>query len=540
MSRGGRHLRAASRWARALAVVAVVAATFVHPSAAGGPAKLYWTEGGSGHPDAVWSAEGDGSSPTQILRFIGGNDLELDLIHGKLYLGSFRVFRASLFGTSPEVFPDGALFGATGVAVDPGAAKIYWAQSSVIGPQPIRRANVDGTGFEDLISGAGVSGHDVELDTIHGKIYWTDPSGRRIGRANLDGSGVETVIGTGLSAPKALAIDPTGGRIYWGDAGRLMRANTDGSGVEVLVTLAGGSEVGGVAIDAAAGKVYWTDPVGGTIQRASLDGAAIETLFWGRVRPRGIAVVGDAVVGDNSDRTPPAIAVPADMVVEATRPGGAVVTYAATATDGGDGAVSVTCAPASGSVFALGTTVVGCSATDAAGNRAEQTFRVTVVDTRAPSLTLPGGVTVDATTSAGAIATYVVSAVDVVDSTPAVVCSPPAGSTFAIGATQVVCTAADASGNASRGSFDVHVRGAGEQLLALLALVDDGGFGPGASLREKLVRVLQFYDAGNYPRALDTLRSFVNEVRAQAGKSLTAGKAAELEAAAARIAGVIG
>jgi hypothetical protein len=51
------------------------------------------------------------------------------------------------------------------------------------------------------------------------------------------------------------------------------------------------------------------------------------------------------------------------------------------AVDAVDGPVPVTCAPASGSIFPLGTTTVACTATDAAGNMASASFRVTVVDT---------------------------------------------------------------------------------------------------------------------------------------------------------------
>ncbi len=56
-----------------------------------------------------------------------------------------------------------------------------------------------------------------------------------------------------------------------------------------------------------------------------------------------------------------------------------MATYAPTATDAVDGTVPAVCTPASGSTFALGTTQVSCTATDAhknAGNT--QVFNVTV------------------------------------------------------------------------------------------------------------------------------------------------------------------
>ena len=59
-------------------------------------------------------------------------------------------------------------------------------------------------------------------------------------------------------------------------------------------------------------------------------------------------------------------------------PPGEVVTFSVTAVDDRDPAPTVTCVPAAGSFFPLGTTVVTCTATDAAGNRASSEFPVTV------------------------------------------------------------------------------------------------------------------------------------------------------------------
>ena len=43
-----------------------------------------------------------------------------------------------------------------------------------------------------------------------GKMYWTDWVRRKIQRANLDGSGVEDLVTSGLESPAALALDPVG------------------------------------------------------------------------------------------------------------------------------------------------------------------------------------------------------------------------------------------------------------------------------------------------------------------------------------------
>lgn len=83
----------------------------------------------------------------------------------------------------------------------------------------------------------------------------------------------------------------------------------------------------------------------------------------------------------------PVLSLPADISVEATSPLGAMVTYTATATDAEDGNVPVTCNPESGSVFALGTETIVCSATDLQGHTTEGMFLVTVRDTTPPVIT---------------------------------------------------------------------------------------------------------------------------------------------------------
>jgi hypothetical protein len=64
---------------------------------------------------------------------------------------------------------------------------------------------------------------------------------------------------------------------------------------------------------------------------------------------------------------------------EPTSAAGVSISSLATAFDIVDGAVAVTCLPASGSTFPIGATQVTCSTADARGNRASTTFTVTVL-----------------------------------------------------------------------------------------------------------------------------------------------------------------
>ena len=159
------------------------------------------------------------------------------------------------------------------------------------------------------------------------------------------------------------------------------------------------------------------------------------------------------------DTTGPTIGAHLDVTAEATGPSGAKVTYAnPTASDLVDGTAAVSCVPASGSTFPLGNTTVSCTAQDAHGNvTTVASFVVHVVDTTPPVLTLPAPIA-SATSLSGAVVTYSVSAVDLVDGARPVSCAPPSGATFLPGTTTVNCSSSDSRGNTATGSFVVTVR----------------------------------------------------------------------------------
>lgn len=77
------------------------------------------------------------------------------------------------------------------------------------------------------------------------------------------------------------------------------------------------------------------------------------------------------------DTTAPTLALPPNVVADATSPTGAVVSYVVTATDL-SGTSTVTCSPTSGGTFPIGTTTVTCQARDASGNATTGAFSVTV------------------------------------------------------------------------------------------------------------------------------------------------------------------
>jgi hypothetical protein len=164
-----------------------------------------------------------------------------------------------------------------------------------------------------------------------------------------------------------------------------------------------------------------------------------------------------------TDLTAPAIrGVPENITAAQTSTTGAMVTYTSpTATDIVDGALPVSCRPASGSTFPPGATTVTCGATDSAGNTATKTFKVTVADTTAPVITVPANITTPATGPAGASVSYTATFSDAYSTLTLDGCRPASGSTFAPGTTAVTCSAADTAGNTATKTFDVTVTGEG-------------------------------------------------------------------------------
>jgi len=144
------------------------------------------------------------------------------------------------------------------------------------------------------------------------------------------------------------------------------------------------------------------------------------------------------------DTTAPALQLP-DEVRTSTDNSGAVVTFAAVANDIVDGSVAVSCSPASGSFFAVGTTKVHCTASDSRSNNANGNFEVVVTQNQPPPPPPPPSeqtITVEATGPNGAVVTYADStgAGDDENGRPRGTCSTQSGSLFPLGTTVVTCT----------------------------------------------------------------------------------------------------
>jgi HYR domain len=157
------------------------------------------------------------------------------------------------------------------------------------------------------------------------------------------------------------------------------------------------------------------------------------------------------------DTTPPAFGAAPDVSVDTMDATGIVNYTAPTASDPGDvsNPVSVNCTPAPGS-FPIGTTPVGCTATDSRNNQSATGFNVTVHDVAKPTLNVPSDTTIPATSSAGAPYSYSVTASDN-SGAVTVSCDHDSGNIFPPTTTTVICTATDPTGNSAQKTWQLTV-----------------------------------------------------------------------------------
>ena len=247
-----------------------------------GDASLFWLDGG-----LVRQSDLEGRSIRNVIDFGRdvGQDLAVDLAGGKAYVidaDSGTIRRANLDGSSVETVVRG-LRRADGIALD-GEGKMYYAAEG------IHRANLDGSNRETLVPSLSWP-QDIALDTAASMMYWVDPAAGRIQRAQLDGSGLQDLVARGLRLPEGIALDLAGRKMYWTDrdTGKVQRSNLSGSGVEdVLVGLRSPHSI---AFHSEERMLYWTELGTDRIRRANADGGDIEVVVDG-VRRGGLIGLG--------------------------------------------------------------------------------------------------------------------------------------------------------------------------------------------------------------------------------------------------------
>lgn len=206
--------------------------------------KLYVTDSGGGK---IIRADLDGGNLQDLV--LGLSDpvgIDLELERQQLYVvtqgATDGVFRANLDGSALEPVIASGLLNPYGIAIDGKGSKLYVIDNRA---NAVFRANLDGSAFERLPIDGISTPIEIAFDPVDRKIYWGDydpiPT---IRRANLDGTGVEEVVNRAkepaFQTPIGVAIDPGARKLYFIDGGTsgrdvIMRAELDGSNLEVLV-----------------------------------------------------------------------------------------------------------------------------------------------------------------------------------------------------------------------------------------------------------------------------------------------------------------
>jgi len=258
------------------------------PAAARAADSIYWGNDIAG-TIRVANLDGSGAAANLFAGESGPHGVAIDPSANRIYWAddnnTIRVANLDGSGAAANLFAGESI--PAGVAIDPAANRIYWA-NAVTGT--IRVANLDGTGAAaDLFAGES-DPIGVAIDPAANRIYWVNNGNDTIRVANLDGSGAAATLFAGESDPRGVAIDPAANRIYWADPGNntIRVANLDGTGAaQTLFTEVGGSGPVGVAIDPAGNRIYWANFSNSTIRVANLDGSgAAANLFAGESAPR--------------------------------------------------------------------------------------------------------------------------------------------------------------------------------------------------------------------------------------------------------------
>ena len=170
--------------------------------------------------------------------------------------------------------------------------KIYWTEW-----HKIRRANLDGTNVEDVVTDRILVSR-ITLDSTDGKMYWIEDFGRKIMRANFDGSDIETIHNIkenkfGTVRIMCMAVDGKADKIYWTGIHfpkpKILRSNLDGTNIKEFPI--NGKFVGtkNMELDPKEGKIYWVNFSLFFISRTNFDGTDIEDLVFG-IGSNGLAL----------------------------------------------------------------------------------------------------------------------------------------------------------------------------------------------------------------------------------------------------------
>ena len=322
-----------------------------------------------------------------------------------------------------------------GAAVDPSTSDVYFTTGKY---EQVFNFDPSGTLVNQYGGFAGTAGDGkfavtdgVAVDPNTSDVYVTDDDNDRVEKFDSSGNFISQFGSTGEDAgdfeePSGVAVNPTTGDVYVVDRANSRVDEFDSSGAfieawgwsvqygiadfgictdDFCLTGNAGPGAGqfngpdGVAIDPSSGEVYVADTGNNRVEEFDSDGTYIGQFGSSGSgdaqfnNPEGVAVdpsTSDVYVVDAfnnrvekfGETGPLTLSnVPSNITTGATSTSGAPVTYPPPTAGGGDASTpSVSCSPASGSLFPIGTTTVTCTANDSSGlvTPVSASFTVTV------------------------------------------------------------------------------------------------------------------------------------------------------------------
>jgi len=202
---------------------------------------IYWTNRDT---NSIKAANLDGTNPIDIIteNVITPNGISLDYEYNKIfwtsYNGKIQSFLLDGSGQVNDIITGISSGRPVDIAVDYSYEKLYYSLAGVdFDMSSIICANIDGTNIQSLpidfpmFTAPG----GIALDIANDKIYWTEAT--RIRRANLNGSNVEDLV-TGLHFATDIVLDLDNNVMYWSDwqANKIQYSDLNGSNCQDLVT----------------------------------------------------------------------------------------------------------------------------------------------------------------------------------------------------------------------------------------------------------------------------------------------------------------
>jgi len=356
---------------------------WAHDVAVDAAGQLYANEGG-----LIWQISGVGFN-YHFADCLGSVGLAFDSA-GDLYAVSHNILKFNTWGYS-SVFATNSVSGAWGLAFDSG--DYLYVASRYNGT--IERFAPDGTYLGVFASGlsgprfiAIRAGSPPLIVGCASNITVTasSPSGATVSYTSSAGSGCAgagitcsppsgSLFPIGTTAVSCLATDACGQTASCTFTVTVVKpallavcspditfpaTDLNGAQVSYISSTSGGCSGASIACSPASGSIF---PIGTTTV------SCVATDACGQTASCAFTV---KVV------KPPLVAIcPSNILVAATSPSGATVSYTSS-TSGGCSGASITCSPPSGSFFPIGTTTVSCLATDVCGQAASCASSVTV------------------------------------------------------------------------------------------------------------------------------------------------------------------